>query len=256
MTRTHPTSTGDSTAPQVDRRELHGDFAQREQLLLREARGLLRDSGYDGLSLKVLSERTGMARVTVYKHFRNRAEIILKLAIQSTARRADLAEQAALFKGLTRERLTGVVSVLQALLPFHLRHELLVYEAGVRNRASKGLLRELQAHEDRILAVLNGVIREAVVAEDVSLPEYLPPERFGLAVVHLVSGGQLHLQKDFGYGRHTAADSERVLQYFGALVLDQLGWRPFSHEHDYVAATNRMWREVFPDLVRRFDVEP
>lgn len=240
---------------ELELRLMHGDYEKRERVLLKAARALLREGGYDGLNMKVLGERTGMARVTLYKHFANRQEIILKLAIQSAGRRADMAEEAALFKGRTRERLAGVVSVIRALLPYHLRHELLIYEAGVRERASAELLRKLEAHEDRILAVVIGLIREGVVSGDITLPANLPPERLGLAVMHLEHGTQVLMQRDFSYGRQRSTDSLQVLMEFGASLLDQLGWRPLSHENDYAASTNRMWREIFPDLVRKFGID-
>jgi hypothetical protein len=39
------------------------------------------------------------------------------------------------------------------------------------------------------------------------------------------------------------------------VVLDDLGWRPLTHELDYDASTRRMRREVFPDLLERFGID-
>jgi len=241
--------------PEPGSRESRGSIDQREHVLLKTARAILRDGGYDSLSMKVLAERAGISRVTLYKHFANRQEIILKLAIQSTERRAEMAEMAALFKASTRERLMGVVSVLRVLLPYHLRHEILILDAGVRERASAGLLHRLETNEDRILAVVIGVIRDGVVAGDVALPANLPPERLGLAIMHLENGSHVLMQREFTHGRHRSTDSLQLLRDFWQAMLDQFAWRPLSTEFEYFQSVKRMWREIFPDLLRRFNID-
>jgi AcrR family transcriptional regulator len=232
--------------------ELTAEHTERERKLLKVARQLLRDGGYDNLNLKVLAEKAGIARVTVYKHFSNRQDVILKLSIRSVARRADMIEKAALFRGLTRERIVAVASVIRHCLPGDLRHEVLAYEKGIAERASPELRQQLRSHEDRILAVLIGVIREAVVARDVTLPADLPPERLGLAIMHLETGAQVLMQRAYGYGRFCATDSLLVLNDFGDLLLDDLDWKPLSREHNFPATERRVWMELFPDQVKKY----
>jgi AcrR family transcriptional regulator len=229
-------------------------FELREKHLLRHARRLLREGGYDYLTINRLAGRSGLARITVYKHFAIRQDIVLKLAIQSTARRADMVERAALFRGLARERLVAVAEVFRELMPHHMRHELLVFEEGIRDKASPDLLRKLEAHEDRILATVIGVIRDAVVSGDLSLPAGLPPEKLGLALLQVDVGAHVLMQRPRPYGQFSAEDAYHVLLDFGTALADSLGWRPLSSEHDYPAAMRRMRREVFPEELARFDV--
>jgi AcrR family transcriptional regulator len=230
------------------------EFGERERLLLRHARRLLREGGYDHLSINRLSQKSGLARMTLYRHFGNRQDIALKLAIQSTSRRADMVERAALFRGLSRERLVAIGSVIRELMPYHIRHELLVFEDGIRDKASPDLLRKLQAHEDRIISAVIGVVRDAVVSGDLSLPDDLPPEKLGLALMQVEIGAQVLMRRAGSYGQYTADDSYQVLVDFGISLADGLGWRPLSGEHDYVASTQRMWKEIFPDELKRFNV--
>jgi AcrR family transcriptional regulator len=230
-------------------------FAERERQLLRHARGLLRDGGYDHLTINRLAQASGLARMTLYKHFGNRQDIVLKLAVQSTARRADFVERAALFKASTRERLAAIIDVSRVMMPYHMRHEVLIFEDGIVEKASPELLQNLRSHEDRIIAAIVGVVREAVVAGDVSLPADLPPEKLGLVFMHLEIGAQLLMRRPFSYGRYTAEDSRGALQNFGADLCDRLGWRPLNAELDYPASIRRMWKELFPEELRRFGIK-
>jgi hypothetical protein len=165
-----------------------------------------------------------------------------------------MVERAAMFKGRARERVVAIAEVFRQLLPHHMRHELLVFEEGIRDKASPDLLRKLQAHEDRILATVIGVIRDAVVSGDLSLPAGLPPEKLGLALLQVDIGAHVLKQRPISYGRFSAEDAYRVLLDFGASLADSLGWRPLSSDYDYPAAMRRMWREVFPEELARFDV--
>ena len=160
--------------------------------------------------------------MTLYKHFANRHDIVLKLAVQSTARRADFVERAVLFKASTRERLAAIIDVSRVMMPHHMRHEILIFEDGILDKASPELLQTLRSHEDRIIAAIVGVVREAVVAGDVTLPVDLPPERLGLVFMHLEIGSQVLMRRPFSYGRYTADDSR------GALRLRSGPLRPFG----------------------------
>jgi AcrR family transcriptional regulator len=247
-------ATTSSQEPISGRRLAALEFIERERQLLRHARRLLREGGYDYLTIKRLAETCGLARITLYKHFAIRQDIVLKLAIQSTSRRADMVERAALFRGHTRERLVAIADVFRRLLPHHIRHELLVFEQGIREKASPDLLRELETHEDRILSTVIGVIRDAVASGDLSLPDDLPPERLGFALLQLDYGAHVLMQRPKTYGRFTHLDAYEVVFDFGIRVADSLGWKPLSSEHDYVTPTLRMWRTLFPDELERFGI--
>jgi AcrR family transcriptional regulator len=98
----------------------------RRAHVLRIARHILRDEGYDELTVKSLAGRSGLSRMTIYRHYGDRQDIVARLAIQSTGRRADMVERAASWRGPTRERMVAIGSVARVLLPHHMRHELLV----------------------------------------------------------------------------------------------------------------------------------
>jgi AcrR family transcriptional regulator len=230
------------------------EFGERERLLLRHARRLLREGGYDYLTINRLAEESGLSRMTLYKHFANRQDIVLKMSVQSTARRADLVERAALFRASTRERLAGMTDVSRVMMPHHMRHEVLIFDDGIVDKASPDLLQTLRSHEDRIIAAIVGVVREAVVAGDVTLPPDLPPEKLGLVFMHLEIGAQVLMRRPFSYGRYTAEDSRGALHNFGADLCDRLGWRPLNSEIDYPASISRMWNEIFPKELKQFGV--
>jgi hypothetical protein len=188
----------------------------------------------------------------VYNHFANVEDAVVAVSIQSTTRRADLISRAALFRGRPRERIAAMGSVARALLPYHQRHEVLL-SAIKRDRVPEDRLRRLMAQEERQLAVFTGVIRDAVAVGDLELPPELTPEQFALGLLQMWTGPLVLALRDYGVGEYDGQAAVDLFVDTMTRLLDVLGWRPLSTELDYPAMIERMWREVFPELLEKFD---
>jgi len=166
------------------------DYQQVEDDLLRTARRLIHDGGFHELTMARLAEASGYTRKTVYNHFANVEDAVVAVCLQSVTRRADLVSRAAEFRGRPRERIAAVAAVARAVLPYHMRHEVLL-SAIKLDRVSEDRWRRLQAEESRLLAVNTGVIRDAVAAGDLELPPDLTSEQLGLSLLQMESGPHL-----------------------------------------------------------------
>jgi AcrR family transcriptional regulator len=228
------------------------DYQRVEADLLRAVRRLIRGGGFNELSMARIAELTGYTRKTVYNHFANLEDAVVAVSLQSTTRRADLVSRAALFRGGSRERISGIGYIARAVLPYHQRHEVLLSAIDM-DRVPEDRRRRLRAQEDRLLAVNTGVIRDAVAAGDLELPSELTPEQLALTLAQMEIGPTVLALRGWGVGEYSSEASLEVFAYTVGLLLDVLGWRPLSTEFDYGASIRRMWREIFPDLFEKFD---
>jgi AcrR family transcriptional regulator len=228
------------------------DYQRAEAELLRAVRHLIHDGGFNELCMARIAEVTGYTRKTVYNHFANIEDAVVAVCLQSVARRADLVSRAALFRGSSRERMSGIGSVAREVLPHHQRHEVLLSAINM-DQVPEDRRRRLRAQEDRLIAIITGVIRDAVAAGDLELPSQLTPEQLALTLAQMEVGPTVLALRGWGLGGYSSEDSLEVFAYTVTLLLDVLGWRPLSNEFDYGASIRRMWREIFPGLLEKFD---
>ncbi len=236
----------------VDKRQ---DYQQAEADLLRAVRHLIRDGGFNELTMARLAEVTSYTRKTVYNHFANVEDAVVAVSLQSVTRRADLVSRAALFRGSPRERMAAIGAVARTVLPHHMRHEVLLSAINM-DRVPEDRRRRLRAQEDRLLAVNAGVIRDAVAAGDLDLPSELTPEKLGLALAQIEIGPKVLALRGWGLGEYSSEASLEVFAFTVNNLLDVLGWRPLSTEFDYLASIRRMERELFAEEVARFGKSP
>lgn len=228
------------------------EFGEREKLLLRIARHILREDDYRSLTIDRLAKEGGYSRVTVYRHFANADDIVMALCIQSTDRRAGLAERVALFRGHTRERMTVVLAVVDALEPYHVQYESILYATKIFKKALPERQRAFEHNNQRLVSIATGIVREAIVAGDLELRDSQTPER--LAITMLTANRLTYISStrglDLGPEATIRSWEDKVTSRHP--FMDNLGWRPLSRDMNYVASANRMWRGILGDLLEQF----
>lgn len=230
------------------------EILEREAKILELARPMLLQGGYHGLSMERIASELQYAKGTIYNHFSCKEEIILALAIQTMEQRWDLFRRAAEFDGLSRERLQaiGVASELFVrLYPEHFMVEQIVRSASIWEKTSEARQQVIRDCESRCVSTVAGIVRHGVEQQDLILPEHLTPEElvfnlwsstFGAYTIMLTSDSLL----DLGI-----RDPYASLHHGIEALLDGVGWRPLSRQHDYEAVEQRILQEVFPDESRR-----
>lgn len=225
------------------------DNRERERLVLNAARQLLGEGGYSHLTMNRLAEKSGCTRKTVYNYFANIDDVVIALCIRSTAQRADMMARAITFKGRPRERLVAMGAVTRVLSRHQAHHELILSVNNIKEKTSPERQRELQGYEDRIITMGAGVVRDAIAVGDLELPPTLTPEQlmFSLHIMNL--GTMALIERGFSLGSFQIENPLAALEKTANLLLDDLGWRPLSHEVNWEERMHTMWREVFPDLL-------
>lgn len=230
------------------------DYRRLNAHLLRTARHIIHGGGYDELTMSGVAEAAGCARKTLYNHFENRIDLILALCIQSSRRRAEMVGRAAMYKASTRERMAGIGCVMHELLPHHMRHEVLLFSIDT-SRAPEARRMELRLEEERFQSIVAGVVRAAVASGELELPESLPPDNLAMTIHQLYIGHYSVAQRGFSLGSHSLEESRMATVRTMRTLYDDLGWLPLWGEIDYYASHRRMWKEVFPELLEKFDVQ-
>jgi AcrR family transcriptional regulator len=217
----------------------------RERWILRAARELFKNEGWEGFSIEGIADRIDCSRALVYAHYPSKEEILLALAIESKAKRLEMLEQALEFEGRARERLVAVDLMEGFLAEAHIPVEILVTSTRVRAKTTVKRRRELESLELRLHLIGSGLVREAVGAGDLKLPAHTSPDQLYFALWSSVWGAMLVQRSDFPYEEAGVRFPPRTVRRCLLVMLDGFGWRPLSHEWDYRATCARVDREIF-----------
>ncbi|MBU2705119.1 TetR/AcrR family transcriptional regulator [Zooshikella marina] len=74
------------------------DFRQREEEILTTALTLFLEKGEDNVTVEMIADAVGIGKGTIYKHFRSKAEIYLRLMLDYEQELADLIQSDAVTK--------------------------------------------------------------------------------------------------------------------------------------------------------------
>ncbi|PIE24221.1 MAG: TetR family transcriptional regulator [Planctomycetota bacterium] len=230
------------------------EIAEREGLVLSTARAILIEQGFQGLTMEKIAAATDYSKGTIYQHFSNKEEILGVLAMQQLKRQFHVFERAFAFDGRPRERMAAVGEGYELMFrldpdSFRLHDEL--QSPTLRAKLPVCRCDELQALEQRPLRLLVRIVSDAVQCGDLELPEDIQPQHicFGLWAMH---DGAFRIARS-GIDLESKGLSEpfQILRLQASRLMDGLGWRPLSTEHDFDATYERIRREVFPDEYAR-----
>lgn len=224
------------------------EVASRESLILSTARDMLARDGYLGLSMDRLAEAIEYSKPTIYQHFATKEDLILAVANEALAKRAELFTRASRFHGRSRETMTAIGAADAVFVNTYRDYfaiEQMLHESSLWEKSTP---ERRQAHETCGYACMNAmqaILFRAVSEGDLD-PRHHNPE-------DLVWG-----LRNLSVGTHTLAmsrpwpEAQLVALYRGLFrnqhaLLDGAGWRPLYTEWDYAATFRRALREVFPN---------
>lgn len=224
------------------------EFLAREELILKHARRLLIEKGFQAWNMDQLAEAVEYSKGTLYQHFTSKEDLALGVATSALRQRADLFEKAAEFKGLTRERCRAIgfaCCEFAVSCPDYFHVEMMLKSVSFWEKASQGRQQAHAFQGARCWRILNNIVVEAMALGDMPRNRFAP-EQATFALVSVTVGSHLmsqepQLQIQAGITRPLVA--VRLNQ---DLICDGLGWKPMLHEHDYAATDERIIHEVFP----------
>ncbi|MEM8835746.1 MAG: helix-turn-helix domain-containing protein [Planctomycetota bacterium] len=225
------------------------EIAERERLILAVARGMLAERGYLGLNMDRIAEAVEYSKGTVYQHFASKEDLLATLYTDTARQRAAMFKRAASFNGKPRERVAAIGVADQlfvALNPDHFAVENILDVSDVFAKVSEERRNVFIHVKTAMMDVLMGIVRDAVDAGDLSLPDDAPlcQPLYGMwtqSLGHHKLAGQRRMPPFAGI------DLEDALWRNYTIMLDGYQWAPLSSEWDYERTIERIRQEVFAD---------
>ncbi len=131
-----------------------------KEAILEAAQRLILRSGYSGLSMRELAKQSGLAKGTIYHHFRNKQELYLEALERDLLTVRDRLAAAAGQSGDCKQRLQAVIETYFALIQER-RHMILVALREIEGLEAQ--LRALvQKHRDEFLRPIAAIIEQGI----------------------------------------------------------------------------------------------
>jgi AcrR family transcriptional regulator len=206
------------------------EIQEREQQILSLARGILLAEGYNGLTMDRLAGEMEYAKGTLYKHFPNKEEIVAALALQSMELRRRLFEFAAMIRANTRYRLAaigGACDFFAAECREHFAMEQMLRNGAILEKSSEIRQSLVRQCEHRVMAIVAGVVRDAVASSDLDLPPGLSPEEFVFGFWSLMFGSQILVATSPAMSEIGVEEPTRTIRFHAWTLMNAYNWKPF-----------------------------
>jgi AcrR family transcriptional regulator len=201
---------------------------EREAQILALARPILLSEGYQALNMERLAAQMEYAKGTLYNHFPNKEEIVAALALQSLELRRKMFEEAALLSSQSRERLMAIGSACELYATRCAEHfaiEQMLRNAIIWEKSSETRQSLIRTCELRAVGIVAGVVRDAVAAGDLSLPQ-MSPEEFVFGFWSLTYGSHALIATSPSLPDVGVSDPLRSIRYHCWTLMNGYGWRP------------------------------
>jgi AcrR family transcriptional regulator len=230
-------------------KEIRGESRKnREAIMLDYAREISNKKGFNGLSLPQLAEISGFSKPTIYKYFPNKEDLMAALVVESSSVSIEHYQKVLTFAGRPREKIYAIHSLNYGFLNWHFRDWLYIFTEKIQKKAAASRQQELDQNNKLIFDIHASIIREAIEAGDLKLPEKVDEYQFFFSLISTTIGGCVLKESESEVIQEWFEKIKFMHGTFGRIVLDGIGWRPLTSEWDYDKSLKRFYREIFPEL--------
>lgn len=238
-------------APSITTARRAREFAAREDLILREARKLLLDRGFQGWNMDDLAQAVEYSKGTLYQHFSTKEELCLAVATEALAQRSNLFEQAAKFHGTSRERIRAICGAcceFATTHPDYYHAEMMLKSASFWEKASEERREDHRVQAGRCWRAVHQIVVEAQLAGDMPR-DLISPEQATFALISVTVGSHIMATESDLKVMAGITDPLATVRRNGDIMCDGLRWKPLSTDFDYAETDRRIVREIFPSAV-------
>ena len=141
---------------------IEAELSPQKQAIIDVARDLFLKYGYEGLSIRDLAEQCGLAKATIYHHFRDKQEIFLSVLAHGVMCMHQRIVEAAADGQTPVDKLRAVVAAYTDML---VERRMFFIWSLRANAETEGQLRAfVQTHKDRFLGPLMQIVQEGIDA--------------------------------------------------------------------------------------------
>lgn len=204
------------------------EIQQREADILQIARRMLLENGYESLSMEKLAAELKTAKGTLYNHFPNKEEIVLALICQALQVRQKMFGIAALACQKSRERMMSVGVASEMYVRNHREHfaiEQFVSNSTIRGKAREKSHELIRHFELQCMESVSGIIRDAVMVGDLSLPQSLNPQELVFGFWSITFGSHVLSHERPGLSDLGVSDPWRAVRQHCCSMMNGFGWK-------------------------------
>lgn len=211
-------------------------IADREHELVRLAVNLVAEGGYANLTMDKLAAASPYSKGTVYNHFCSKEDVIAAFAILALKKNINLFQKALSFEGNSREKLVAfhvAYNTFFSLEPVLSNCVLVCKSPWVKEKASSERMAQMNELDDTLVASADSLVTQAVQQGALSLSQAASTDTIVFGNWALAFGANSLINS-----ARNATCIERVQDPYTVLnvvnmLLDGMGWKPLSSEHDY-----------------------
>ena len=226
------------------------EIQERRGKILDVARRLFVTEGYHGLSMDRVAAELDYSKGTIYNHFPCKEEILIALANEALSIRTVMFRKAAQYAGNSRERLAAVGMAVEHFVrrfPNHFAVEQLIRSTSIWDKTSEKSRQAMVQCESICMEIVAGVVRDGIASGDLELVDGMTPEGVVFGLWSLSFGAYSIIATSFSLQDIGIADPYETVRRNMNTMVDGLGWRPLSHEHDYMALFDHLQVELFSE---------
>lgn len=225
------------------------EIQQREMTILGEARRILLNRGYFGLTMEGVARASECPKGTMYQRFGCKEDLVLALAVESLDRRLAMMYRAAAYPGVSRERVAALgegVALFARLNPDDSR---IVHSATgpIREKASPERLEALIRAERAVVELLKGILEDGVRVGDLVVNDSAHLNEMAFGIWALVDGSYTLIESGATLNMLGLSNPIIGMYHVFNVLADGYGWRPLFHEHDWEATLADIRKTVFPE---------
>lgn len=205
-------------------------FRERETLILKTARAMIREQGFLDLKMSRLAQAVAYSVGTLYTHFKTKEDLLVALAVQSIGWRATLFERVKKARHGSRDRIYGILIarlVLAEADPAIFDVEQLASSPSIWSRAAPENYRAMVAGEQHCSDIVLSIIRDGLANGDLNVGQVQETDIvFGLWGITV---GFHRLTESFADIHQVGLDdASAAVRTNYHLLLDSYGWKPLQ----------------------------
>ena len=205
------------------------EIQQREVDILAVARRMLLDSGYELLSMDKLAAELRTAKGTIYNHFSNKEEIVLRLVCQALQVRHELFRIAAVAFAESRLRMMACSAASHLYVQEYREYfaiEQLVSNSTIRGKAKEESCRIVRDFEKQCMLSVSCIVRDAIAVGDFMLPPTMSAPEFIYGFWSINFGSHVLNHQRPGFGELGISDPAETIRQHCCCMLNGYNWRP------------------------------
>lgn len=227
------------------------EIQDRSVQVLAVARKLFQRHGYLGLNMDRIAAELGVAKGTIYQHFKNKEDVILALAIETLEKRISMFERAAVFRGRPRERMAAIGCAAELFVqrfPDHFELEKVLACGSIIEKTSANLQIAKSGAELKCISLVGGIVRDGIAAGDLTMPENISPDQLVFGLWSVTYGGYSIMEGEHTLEQMGIADGFQMVRSINNRLLDGFNWKPLSSRFDFDATYDQVRKEIFNGL--------